>query len=114
MAPDWDDKYQDFSVTETDKDGNISFKKVDVMGRQVGGEHYKKHSIQPWSIIDDYALNYYEGNILKYLLRDKSNRVEDLEKLIHYAEKEISNLTEDVSTLRESFVKNGGTTPLNE
>ncbi len=60
--------------------------------RQVGGDHYVKHRIQPWSIIDAYDLNYYEGNILKYLLRSKENRVEDLQKLIHYAEKEISNL----------------------
>jgi len=33
-------------------------------------------------IIDEYDLNYYEGNILKYLLRTKDNRIEDLKKLI--------------------------------
>ena len=59
--------------------------------RQVGGNHYTKHSIQPWDIIDEYGLNFYEGNILKYLLRRKTNRTEDLKKLIHYAEKELSN-----------------------
>ena len=59
--------------------------------KQVGGDHYKKHEIQPWDIIDEYDLNYYEGNILKYLLRNKTDRVEDLQKLIHYAEKEIEN-----------------------
>jgi hypothetical protein len=63
-----------------------------VMSRQVGGNHYKDKKMQPWSVIDEYNLNYYEGNILKYLLRDKENRIEDLEKLIHYAEKEILNL----------------------
>lgn len=68
--------------------------KHNVMEKQVGGEHYKKQAIQPWQIIDEYELNFYEGNALKYLLRDKLNtdRVEDLEKLIHYAEKEISNI----------------------
>lgn len=55
--------------------------------KQVGGDHYNKNSIQPWDIIDSWELNFYEGNILKYLLRRKNNRVEDLEKLIHYAEK---------------------------
>jgi hypothetical protein len=64
----------------------------DVMARQVGGNHYKGKKMQPWDIIDEYELNYYEGNILKYLLREKDYRIEDLEKLIHYAEKEIDNL----------------------
>lgn len=67
---------------------------TDVMKKQVGGEHYKKHKgLQPWNIIDAYGLNYYEGNILKYLLRDKTNRMEDLQKLIHYAEKELENIS---------------------
>ena len=57
--------------------------------KQIGGDHYVKFEIQPWNIIDCYSLNYYEGNILKYLLRSKENRVEDLQKLIHYAEKQI-------------------------
>lgn len=63
----------------------------EVSARQVGGDHYAKHTIQPWDIIDEYGLNFYEGNVLKYLLRRKGNRVEDLKKLIHYAEKELSN-----------------------
>lgn len=54
--------------------------------KQVGGQHYL-NKIQPWDIIDSWGLNFYEGNILKYLLRRKNNRVEDLKKLIHYAEK---------------------------
>ena len=62
------------------------------MSKQVGGDHYAKHKIQPWHIIDEYDLNYYEGNVLKYLLRSKSNRVEDLHKAVHYLEKEIENL----------------------
>lgn len=63
------------------------------MLKQVGGEHYNKHgNIQPWDIIDNYGLNFYEGNALKYLLRSKGDRVEDLEKAKHYIEKEIENL----------------------
>jgi hypothetical protein len=54
--------------------------------RQVGGTHYQK-AIQPWDIIDAYDLDFYEGNALKYLLRRKNNRAEDLEKAIHYLEK---------------------------
>ncbi len=55
--------------------------------KQVGGDHYRKHQIQPWDIIDEYGLNFYEGNALKYLLRRKGDRVEDLQKCIHYLER---------------------------
>lgn len=54
--------------------------------RQEGGDHYRKMKIQPWEIIDSHNLNFYEGNILKYLLRKKDSRKDDLKKLIHYAE----------------------------
>lgn len=64
----------------------------EVMSKQVGGDHYKKKKMQPWDIIDEYDLNYYEGNALKYLLRTKDYRIEDLQKCIHYIEKEISDL----------------------
>ncbi len=55
--------------------------------RQVGGDHYSRHKIQPFDIIDEYGLDFYEGNALKYLLRHKTSRVEDLEKAVHYLEK---------------------------
>lgn len=63
--------------------------------KQIGGTHYAKHKIQPWDIIDEYKLDFYEGNILKYLLRDKKDRIEDLEKLIHYAEKALEDAKKD-------------------
>ncbi len=59
--------------------------------KQVDGVHYKKHKMQPWDIIDEYKLNFYEGNILKYLLREKESRVIDLKKLIQYAETEVED-----------------------
>jgi len=55
---------------------------------QVGGNHYSKHTIQPFDIIDEYKLGYYEGNVLKYLLRHKDKGgVEDIDKAIHYLNK---------------------------
>lgn len=52
---------------------------------QVGGDHYSKHSIQPIDIIDEYGLDFFSGNALKYLLRYKDkNGVEDLKKAQHY------------------------------
>jgi len=59
--------------------------------KQVGGDHYKKHLIQPWDIIDAYDLDFYEGNALKYLLRTKGSRQEDIKKAIHYLEKILEN-----------------------
>jgi hypothetical protein len=55
--------------------------------KQVGGSHYKDYAIQPWDIIDCYGLDFYEGNVLKYLLRTKGARVEDLQKAKHYLDK---------------------------
>lgn len=50
---------------------------------QVGGEHYRKFKIQPWDIWQEYGLNAFEGAVLKYLLRRKGNRLEDLRKARH-------------------------------
>lgn len=62
--------------------------------RQVGGDHYISHSIQPWDVIEAYDLDFWEGNALKYLLRDKpgADRMQDLNKAIHYLEKCIERL----------------------
>lgn len=56
---------------------------------QVGGDHYRDTTIQPWDIIDDHGLDFYRGNALKYLLRagKKGSAVQDLRKAIHYIEK---------------------------
>ena len=54
--------------------------------KQVGGDHYLK-AIQPWDIIRAWELNYWEGNIVKYVLRHQyKNGKEDIEKAIHYLE----------------------------
>jgi hypothetical protein len=61
------------------------FAKVDVQDRQVGGDHYAKRVIQPWDIVAEYGLDFWEGNALKYLLRwREKGGVEDLRKAQHY------------------------------
>lgn len=61
---------------------------------QVGGNHYKK-AIQPWDIISTWKLNFWEGNVLKYVLRAPfKNGREDLEKAVHYLEYLIENYDE--------------------
>ena len=53
--------------------------------KQVGGDHYENMAIEPWEIIEKNDLNYWEGNIIKYILRHRhKGGVEDLEKAKHY------------------------------
>lgn len=63
--------------------------------KQVGGDHYTKHDIQPWDIVDEYKLSFYAGSALKYLLRNKGDlrkKIEDIDKAIHCLEKEKERL----------------------
>lgn len=55
---------------------------------QVGGQHYKSKSIQPWDYIASNNLGYLEGNVVKYVSRWKDKGgVEDLKKAQHYLAK---------------------------
>ena len=57
---------------------------------QVGGDHYKRHTIQPIDVMQEYLSDeayegFLYGNIIKYALRWKDKGgVEDLLKLQHY------------------------------
>ena len=58
-------------------------------------KHYKEKEVNGLDLIDlikHWKLNFNEGNILKYLLREKESRVKDLEKLVDYAQREIKYL----------------------
>ena len=59
--------------------------------KQIGGDHYAKHTIQPWDIIREYELDFFEGSCISYILRRKNNRLEDLQKAAHYLEECIKN-----------------------
>ena len=57
-----------------------------VKDQQVAGTHYQR-AIQPWDIISEWELDFWEGNVLKYLLRWKhKDGVQDLKKAKHYLE----------------------------
>lgn len=61
--------------------------------KQEGGDHYTKYRIQPYKFITKNNLSFFQGNIIKYVVRYKDkNGVEDLKKIIHYCELEIENL----------------------
>jgi hypothetical protein len=57
--------------------------------KQIGGNHYKEFTIQPYEFISKNNLSFFQGNVVKYVCRYlKKNGIEDLEKIIHYCELE--------------------------
>lgn len=62
------------------------------LNKQVGGDHYKKGGIQPIEYIFANDLDFASGNIVKYATRWKyKGGIQDLQKIIHYAELLIEN-----------------------
>ena len=63
--------------------------------KQIGGKHYQSYSIQPIEFIVKNKLDFIQGNIIKYALRNKvgENPNEKWDKIIHYCElaKELQN-----------------------
>ena len=63
--------------------------------KQIGGKHYKQYKIQPIEFIVANKLDFIQGNIIKYCLREKTgeNPDEKWNKIIHYCElaKELKN-----------------------
>ena len=81
------DRYED----EVDLDAVVKEWQQDTKkshSTQIGGDHYQKKGIQPWDIIEQYELDFFAGNIVKYILRYKyKNGLEDLQKAEHYIKK---------------------------
>lgn len=62
--------------------------------RQVGGKHYKS-SIQHWDYVVANDLDYFQGQITKYVTRwRQKNGVEDLLKARHFLDKYIEVVSE--------------------
>ena len=67
--------------------------RVFASSRQEGGDHYAKHNIQPYEFITTNNLSFFQGNVIKYVVRYKDkNGIEDLRKIIHYCELEIEQI----------------------
>lgn len=60
----------------------------------VGKSDYAKHTIQPWDIILEYGLNYWDGDIVKRVLRTKEGEARrlDYEKIIHICQERIRQI----------------------
>lgn len=58
--------------------------------RQVGGTHYKNGGEEHWDRVNRLGLDYFQGQITKYVERWKlKNGVQDLEKARHFLDKYI-------------------------
>ncbi len=70
--------------------------------KQIAGSHYSKHgAIQHWDVVALFDLDYFQGQITKYLFRWKDkNGLEDLKKAQHFLEKyvEINSIREGGAT----------------
>lgn len=74
----------------------------EVRSHNVGNSDYSsgEHVIQPWTIILDYKLNYWDGDIIKRDLRTKAeegmtmveSRIMDYEKIKHICDERIRQL----------------------
>ena len=54
--------------------------------------HYCFSDLQPWDVIDAWGVDYYLGNVLKYICRagrKEPERLVDLNKALHYLQKEV-------------------------
>ena len=55
---------------------------------QIGGDHYKSRAIQPWDYISANHLDFFSGNVVKYVTRfAQKGGIIDLEKAQHYLSK---------------------------
>ena len=65
-----------------------------VRSHNVGESDYSQRIIQPWSIILEYSLNYWDGDIIKRVLRHKQTdpRLLDYKKIIHICEERIRQI----------------------
>ena len=60
---------------------------------QIGGSHYQHYLIQPYEFISKNELTFFQGNVVKYVLRyPYKNGIEDLQKIKHYCDLEIKKM----------------------
>jgi len=87
VCPRCEDTAMRFEENNTTRDLNDQpVSKKSCMQEQQGGTHYHQGTIQPIEYIHANDLNFFEGNAIKYVTRNrrKKSAVEDLKKAIHY------------------------------
>ena len=75
---------------------------------QIGGDHYKKLSVEPWAAMESWLsreeyIGYLRGNIIKYQARANSGKEDkelQLQKARHYSEELNSFLSRSTNQAR--------------
>lgn len=88
------------TIRELIRLGILSTGDCDTRSFNIGKSNYSDHLIQPWSIILDWGLNYWDGDIIKRVLRTKSgeSRMLDYQKIIHICEERIRQIEIETTT----------------
>ncbi len=62
---------------------------------KISPSHYQRGKIQVWDFISDQNLDYFSGNVIKYVCRagHKDDELEDLNKAKAYIQKKIDLLS---------------------
>ena len=86
--------------------------------RQVGGIHYKTGGEEHWDRVDRLGLDYFQGQITKYVERWKrKNGVQDLHKARHFLDKYIELEEKKVAAevaKRAAVMETSGSAPSRE
>ena len=89
-----------FVTEELDCEKKSKQEKSSVRNHNVGSSDYSKHKIQPWDIWMEYHLNPWDADIIKRVLRTKTepgltpieSRILDYNKIIHICQERINQL----------------------
>lgn len=78
--------------------GEISIKEIQSGETDTCPERYASRKVHGMDVIDlvkFWGLNFNEGSILKYLLRDKGEDISDMGKIVIFAQRELESLKEE-------------------
>lgn len=82
---------------------------MSALDKQVGGDHYKGRAIQPVEYIHANDLDFFQGNVVKYITRWRDKKgIEDLEKCKHYLELYIELESKQVERAAAASETSGG------
>ena len=70
------------------------------MDNSIIPKHYNRFSITPFQVIDSWKLDFYLGNVVKYICRrnDKGTALQDLKKAQEYLNQAIKRLENNDGT----------------
>ena len=94
---------------------DVGVQMINPYKKQIGGNHYKVWKKQPIEFIRENKLPFIFGVIIKYIMRvatrlhSHDKQIQDLKKVIHYAEIEIKELESEktVNDIMNNCPNNG-------